>query len=144
MSHIQVAAEDNRLFLFQGFEISKKSVFPFHAVGKPFQLILGVGRVYGYHIIMIKFKSDHTALPVMLLDSDSIGNAERLFLCKNGRSGISLFLRIIPVLMIAGKLQTDLAFLQLGFLNTEDIGIRFPEKIQKSFIETGPQTVDIP
>ena len=61
---------------------------------------------------------------VMFLDPESVSHCDRLFLRKHRRSGISFFLRIIPVLVISRKLQIYLAFLQLALLDAEDICVR--------------------
>ncbi len=74
---------------------------------------------------------------VVFLNSDAVGNRKRLRLREDGRAGIALFLRIIPVLVIARKIQCDLSFLQLRLLHAEKIGVLGQQKFGKSLAHTG-------
>ena len=65
-------------------------------------------------------------------------------LCKDGGAGITLLFCVVPVLLVAGQIQFDLAFLQLGLLQTEEIGIGFLEKVHPAFSHAGTQTIDVP
>ena len=86
MGHIQVPTEDHRLCLFQFFQICKEVILPLHTIGKPCQLILGVGRIYRYKIIIFKFQGDHAAFLVMLFDSNSVRYGYGFLLCEYGGS----------------------------------------------------------
>ena len=80
----------------------------------------------------------------MLLHANSVSYRKRLFFCKKRRSGIALFFRVIPVLMIPRKIQVNLTGLQLRLLQTEYIGICLMEEVQKILSHTGTQAVHIP
>ena len=81
---------------------------------------------------------------IVLLDLNAVRDGNRFFLRKDGSSGIALLLGIIPILMIARKVQIDLSLLQFGFLYTEDVGIFRLKKIQKSLAHACAKTVDVP
>ena len=80
----------------------------------------------------------------MLLAVNAIGNAEGLSFGEHCGSGIALFLRVVPVLMVARQIKGNLALLQLAFLNAENIRVRFPEKFRKALSHTGAKPVYIP
>ena len=56
---------------------------------------------------------------------------------KDGGAGVAFLLGIVPVLVIVGKLQIYLAFLELRFLKAEDVGVSLMEKIKKAFLNAG-------
>ena len=63
---------------------------------------------------------------------------------KDCRAGVAFFLGVIPVLVVARQIKCDLSFLQLGFLDAEKIGICGMKIIEKSFLYTGAQPVNVP
>ena len=62
----------------------------------------------------------------------------------DGRPGIAFFLGIIPIGLIAQEFQVDLARLQFGLLQAEEIGVELREHIGEAFAGYGPQAVDVP
>ena len=144
MSDIQIAAENHRPLLLQIFQIRKKCILPFHPVRKPGQLILGIRRIDSDQIKLRILQSDHTPFSVVLRNTDPIRDGQRFLLCKNCSSGISLFLGVIPVLIIARKIQLDLSLLQFCLLDAENICVGFPEVLQKAFVHAGAQSIYVP
>ena len=63
---------------------------------------------------------------------------------ENGRSGVSLFLGIVPVLAIAGELQGDLTGREFGFLQAEAICINGRKEIGKPLAHAGAEAIDVP
>ena len=80
MSHIQVAAENNRLFLFKLQHIFSEFILPRHTVFKPFKPILRVRSVAGYKIKFFKFKRYDSALVIVKRLFNSVFYADRLVL----------------------------------------------------------------
>ena len=68
---------------------------------------------------------DDTPLLIVLWDPQAVGNGDRLLLCEHGRAGVALFLCVVPILAVAWKVQFDLSLLELAFLDTENVRIRF-------------------
>ena len=144
MGHIQIPAENHRLFFFQLLQVFQEFLFPDHPVIQPRQPILGIGGIYRHHIKVRKLQGDHPAFLIVFLDPYPVSHRQRLPPGKNSRAGIPLFHRVIPVLAVARQFQGNLAFLQLALLDTENIRIRFLKKIHKPFAHTGSQAVNIP
>ena len=144
MGDIQVSAENHRLFFLKALQIGKKRILPLHPVWQTQKSVLRIRRVYLHHIVILKFRRNDTPLLIMLAASDPVGNADRFLLREQGRPGIALLHRVIPILMIAGKLQGNLSLLKLRFLYTKNICIRQGEEIHKPLLHTGAQTIHIP
>ena len=60
------------------------------------------------------------------------------------RAGIALFVRIMPVLIVAGQLQLNLPLLKLGFLDAEKVRILLGKKCLKALFPACPQAVYVP
>ena len=144
VGHVQIAAEDHGLFLFQPLQIGQKSVLPLHAVGQAGQTVLGIGGVHGDEKEVRELQGDHPALMVKFVDADAIPHGQRLLPGEYRRAGIALLFGVIPVLMIARQLQRDLPGLQLGFLEAENVRVQGVERVLKSLAHHGPQAVHIP
>ena len=80
----------------------------------------------------------------MFFNSHAVSDRQGLFFCENGSAGVTFFLRVIPVLVIAGEVQINLALLQLTFLNTEQVRIGFLEEIKEALCDTGTQAIHVP
>ena len=144
MCHIQIATENNRLFLLQLLQKLAKIILPLHPIRKSRQLILGVRRIAGHHIIIRVLRRNDAPFMIVLLNAETVAHAKRLLLRKQRCSRISFLLRIAPILIIPRKLQINLPFLQLALLNTENIRIQLMKYIQKSLSHTRPQAVYVP
>ena len=101
MRYIQITAENNRLCLFQLFQVCKKIFLPFHTIIQSCKLALGVWCIHGNKVKIFKLQCDHTPFLVVLLDSKSVAYADWFLLGKYCCPRITFFLRIIPVLMIS-------------------------------------------
>ena len=110
----------------------------------PCQLLLGIGCVAGDEEKARIFQGNQPPFRVQLRDAQPIGDGKGRFLGKDGGAGIPLFLSGIPELGIARGIQLNLAGLKLGFLQTEEICVRFPEKFRKPLGDAGTQAVYIP
>ena len=64
--------------------------------------------------------------------------------CKNSGAGVSLFLGIAPVALIAGQIKLNLAFLELRLLQAEKVCVQAVENIFKAFFLYCPQAVYVP
>ena len=80
----------------------------------------------------------------MLGDSETVGDGNRLLAGKNRRARISLFLGIVPILVIAVKSKLRLTRLHLSFLQTEDICIKRIKAFIKILVKARSYSVDIP
>ena len=144
MGHIHVTTDNDTLLFGKPAQIRPECILPTHAVIQTLQLILRVGCIHGYQVILRIFQCDDPTLMVVLLDSHTIADADWFFLCKNRCPGISLFLRIIPILMVSRQIHLYLPGLKLGLLQAEKICIELCKILHKVFTHNGPKTVDIP
>ena len=144
MGDVQIAAVDHRLFLIQFPDVLSPRILPRHTVRKTLQLILGVRHIDGQDVVVRKFRGDHTPLMIMLFDPHAIGHGQRLLLRKKRRAGIALLLRIVPVHVVARKVQLQLPLLQLRLLQTEDIRIQALEHLHEVLPHDRPKPVHIP
>ena len=144
MRHIHISCDDDRLCLFQFFQISPEIILPLHPIIQPCQLVLGIGSVHCDKIKIFKLTCDHTSLLVMLLDPDPVCDRYGLFFCKDRCPGVSFAHCIIPVLVIPFQIQRELPLLHLCLLDAEDIRIRLFKEIQESFLDARPDPVYIP
>ena len=80
----------------------------------------------------------------MLFDSNSAGDGKRRMAGIDCRSRITLFPGVVPVRTVSGKIQFDLACLQLGFLQAEEIGVQGREYVGKPLLHYGSQAVHVP
>ena len=80
----------------------------------------------------------------MLRDPDAAAHRQGLLLRKEGGSGVALFLRIVPVLVIVREAELRLPFLKLRLLKAEDIRVQSVKITQKGLSEHGAKPIDIP
>ena len=144
MGHVQVPAQDHRLFRIQRQQVGAEGVLPFHAVVQTLQPVLTVGGVAVHQPERRVFQRQHPALVVMLLDADAGGHGQRLLTAPAGRAGVALFLCGIGVLRVALRGKICLSRLHLGLLHRKDIGIQLRKALGKAVGQAGAQTVDIP
>lgn len=137
-------AENNRLVLLQPFEIGQEIVLPFHPVVQSCKAVLGVGGIAGNHVVFRELSRYDTPLGIVFLHTDPICHGNGLLPGKYSSAGISLFPRIIPVLVISGKVQFDLSLLQLALLDAEHIRIHSLEEIQEPLSHAGSEPIYIP
>ena len=81
---------------------------------------------------------------VVFLNAQASGNGNGLFLSEYNGAGVTLLLGIIPVIVITLVGPVNLALLQLGFLQADDVGIDRIEKVHEALLHAGPQTIYIP
>ena len=144
MRHVQVAAEDDRLFGVQLLQIAAQVVLPLHTVVNARQLVLGVGHVEIDQIKIRVFQRDGAALVVVDVLVEAIAHRQRRRFGPDGRAGVAFFLGAVPILLIAGQLHLSLALLHLCLLQTENIRICLFKKIHKSFLHTCTDSIYIP
>ena len=75
-----------------------------------------------------------------------MAHRDRFFARKHGSARVPLALGAAPHLGVAGKVYLNLAFLQLGFLQGEDVDIKLACNLVEARVlfEHGAQTVDVP
>ena len=144
MSYIQVATQDDGLLLIQLLEIVAESVFPRHAVFQALQAVLRVGRIAAYQEEVLHLQRDDAPFVVVQVDADAIHHVQWSMACKNGCARVAFLLGIVPVRLVAFKLQVKLAFLHLRLLQTEEVGVQFPENIAEALALASPQSVHVP
>ena len=116
MRHIQITSVHHRFGLVQFLQIGLQRIFPGHPVVNPLQLALRIRGVTADEIEFLKFQRDQPALRVELGNPQTIPYRQRLLLGEYGSTGIALLFCIIPILMIARKIQCNLIRLQFGLL----------------------------
>ena len=144
VGHVQVTAEDDRLFRVQLQQVGPERIFPGHAVVQPLQAVLTVGRVAVDQIEAGIFQRQHPALVVVLLPADAGGHGQRGRFAPAGRAGVALFLGGVGVLGVALGGKISLPRLHLGLLHREDVGIQRRKACGKIVGQAGPQAVDVP
>ena len=73
-----------------------------------------------------------------------ISDAQRLPAGENGCAGIAGFIGTVPEPVVAGQIELRLLRAHFRFLQADHIGVGKGAKIQKAFIQAGPQAVDVP
>ena len=144
MGNVQVAADDYGLLLIQPGEIPPESLVPLHPVADPGQLPLGVGGVAGGKEKRRVFQGNHASLRVQLRHPYAVADGKGRVLCKDGSAGVALFLGVVPVLFVAGKLQRNLSCLELRLLQTEKVGVQGIKGFLPALAHAGAQAVYIP
>src|ERR1700730_8202828 len=142
---VQIAAKNNRLARLELPAISQKCRIPMlEAQIQPAEVVLGVRRIHGDHVIVFEFSRDDPALigavaSQLVRETEArsklrritVDDGDRLLLGKNGRSRIALFGRRVPVLAVARQIDFNLPAFSLGLLETQDIGLMFLEERQE-------------
>ena len=144
VGHIEVATDDDGLLAVQPVEIGLKVGLPLHAVGEAAQLVLGVGRIDADQEKVGHLQREDAPLVVVDLDTYALGDAQRLVAREDGRAAISLLLRRVPVGLIAGEGQVELALLHLRLLQADEVGVELGKGLLEALADTGAQPVDIP
>ena len=119
-------------------------ILPRHSIVQTLQPVLRVGCVACHQIEIVHLECYHTALVVVFVYTYSIGYAQRLMLSKYSRATIAFFIGIVPITLVAIKLQVKLSCLHLGFLQTEKISIQITEYITKPLSLTSPEAINVP
>ena len=144
MGNVEIAAENNRLFLLKLRDVSSESVLPFHTVIDSFQSVLSVRNIFRNKIDIFKFKRDEPALCVKLLNSKTVADAKRFFFGEYRSAGVAFLFGIAPVLMVAVKLQHELTLLHFSLLKAENICVQLIKNVHKALVHTGSYAVDVP
>ncbi len=121
-----------------------EGIVPGHAVIEARQLALRVRRVHIHEPVLVELAQHHAPFGVQLGDAHFVQHLQRLFLAEHRRARIALALGVAPELMVAGKVHLDLAFLQLGFLQGEHIGVQLGKGVHEPLLHNGAQAVHVP
>ena len=114
--HVHVAADHHGLLPVQSAQIVREGVLPGHAVVKPRQPSLAVGRVDRHQKEALKLQRDDAPLMVVFLRPDAHLHRQRLTSGENCGAGIPLLLGAVPVLRVPLGRKVSLSGLHLGFL----------------------------
>jgi hypothetical protein len=80
----------------------------------------------------------------MFLYAHAITYAQRLVLGINGCTGVSFFLSVVPITLVALKLKVELSLLHLCFLQAEEVGIEFLKLVLEVLAHASAQAIYIP
>ena len=144
MGHVQIAAEDDRLFGIQLQQVGAESVLPCHPVVQPLEAVLAVGGVAVDEVKLRVFQRQHTALVVVLFNADAGGHAQRRGLAPAGCAGVALLLRRVCIFRVALGGEVGLPGLHLGLLHREHVRVQRGEACGKIVGQTGAQPVHVP
>ena len=161
MRHVKVAAGYDGFAGLALERVQKAAVgiVPGHTHVDARELILCVGRVDIHKPEFVELERADAALGCDLGDehgrlaSAGVGQqrigaqyAQRLLAAKDRGARIAFTLGVAPGLVIAGQVNIDLAFLQLGLLQCQDIDVEFLRDLDKARVlfEHGAQAVDVP
>ena len=144
MRHVHVAAHDDGFSLVQPFQVGSEVLLPLHAVVESAKPVLTVGHIDIDKEEVGHFERDDSPLVVVLFHADPVGHVQGDMARVDGGAGIALFLRIVPVGVVAKEIQVELSLLQFRFLQAEKIGIQALKYLLKILSHDGSQTVHIP
>lgn len=144
VGHVQVAAENHRLFGGQFCHVFFHSFFPGHAVGKARQSPLAVGSIAAEKVVASEVGGNEPSFLVMFFDAQAVGHGEGFFFGEDGGTAVSFLYGAVPVLVISWQVQLDLVGLQFGFLQAEAVCIKGIESVHKAFFYAGPKSVYVP
>ena len=161
MRHVKVAAGYNGLagLAFKRAQKAAIGIVPGHAYIDAGELVLGVGRIDVHEPKLVELERADAALGCGLGDElgsptlagvgwQRIGvqHAQWFLAAKDRGARVALALGVAPGLVIAGQVDIDLAFLQLGLLQRQDIDVEFLRDLDKARVlfEHGAQAVDVP
>ena len=126
------------------FSASRSRKISIVAIIQSLAFCLRVWGVAGNKVELLVFQGDDSAFVVMFLYAHSITYAQRLVLGIDGSAGISFFLSIVPVTLVALKLQVELSFLHLGFLQAEKVCIELLELVLEVLAHASTQAIYVP
>ena len=144
MSHVHIAADNHWFATAQIVDVSAEIIIPLNTVVEAAQFVLRVWRVNGNEEEIAHFQRDYAPFMVVLVDAKPVGYAQRLVLGEDCSARIAFFVGIVPVGCVAGEGDVELAFLHLGFLQAEEVGIKRGEIVAKVLSYASAQSVDIP
>lgn len=142
--HVEVAAGHYGLLGIELEKIGAEVVVPFHAVVKAAEPVLRVRSIDVHQEEILQFNGDDTPFVVMSVDAHAESDRERRGTQEDSRARVALLVCIVPERPVTIKADTDLPRLQLGFLQTDNVGIKARKGFLKTFLATGTQTVDVP
>ena len=145
MRNIQIAAPDDRLFLFELLEEFQEVLVPLLAIGKARQLALGIRGVNVDEKKVGVFRRQHASFLVVFGDAEMRRDFKWAFFREDARAGITLLLRRVPISrVVRGPELFDLIGRTFGFLQTQDVRLLRLEKFEKVLLQHGAQAVDVP
>ena len=119
---VEVAAEDDGFFCFEGFEVVEECGVPLLAVGKTGEAALGVWRVAVDEVVVGKFGGDDSAFAPVFFVGKVVRDGQRGAFGEDGRAGVSFFLRAVPeVVGVVGQGEADLVGVCFCFLEAHDV-----------------------
>ena len=146
MRHVKVAAGHNRLVAGKLGQVVAVARVPLHALVQARKAVLGVGGVHVDKPQIGELERAHATLVVRHGRADLAHHLQRLLSREDGRSRVALALGIAPVLVVAGEVKLDLAFLKLGLLDGKDVCTKRVKDLGEAglLLEHGAQAVDVP
>lgn len=154
---IEVAADDDGFGLFEAFEVLEKGRIPeLFAERETGEVRFAVGGVNGDEVEFGVFGGEDAAfVEGIAVGVGEVGGVELVApdsfdpywggLGEDGGAGIAAALGGVPVFGVVGEVESSLAGLSLGFLETENVGAEVgDEGLEGIFAEDGAEAVDIP
>src|ERR1700722_5820598 len=156
---IQIATEDDRLFLLELFAIGQERRVPvLESQWQAAEVVLRVRGIDRDHVEIFEFRGDDAAflgaVPLQLVSElealresfrKAVDHLQRLLPGENGRTRIALLHRRIPVLVVAGHLDLDLPPFGLGLLQAQDVWLMSGhERLERAFFQRGTDPIDVP
>jgi len=145
VSDVEVAAEDDGLFLFQRFQVREEVAVPFLAIGEAGEVALGVGDVNVDEVEVVGLGGEDAAFLVVFDDADVGLDGEGAVFDEDGGAGVAALLGGVPKgLVVRGPELLDVVGGALGFLQAEDVRALGIEELKEVFLEDGAEAVDVP
>ena len=144
--HVEIAAGDHGFGGLEVFEELAVAPVPRHAVVDARQSLLGVGRVDVHEPIPVELERTDASLVVGVVGEPPTHTAG-LLAAEHGRARVALLLGIVPHLMVALGLETELLLvrlLKLRFLQSHHVGVEAVEKLGEALFHHGAQAVHVP
>lgn len=156
---IEIAAEDNGLFLLELFAVGQEGripMLPAHVQAGEFALAVGgvngdqpeFGILGGQDSPLFIGVTEDVTFYLVFVDNclgQAAGDVERLGFAEDGGAGVAFLFGRVPVFVILWQVDFSLTLFSFGFLNTQNIRLVLGDKRLKSaFIDDCADAVDVP
>ena len=144
VGHVHVATHHHALLGSEAAKIPAEGVFPTHSVVEATKAVLRIRGIDVYQVEIRHLERHDAPLVVVFFHPNPVIDRQRLVPCINHRSGVALFVGIVPVGGVAGEFKVDLAGLELRFLKADEIGVELHEDVGEALASHCAKAVHVP
>ncbi len=149
MSYIEISTKYHRLSSLELAHMNEKCLIPSLSISKSLEGLFRVGGIDRRKVEFLKLQSrDSSFVVVFDPSSETILYRERRYLGKYRRPRVSWSLGTMPVDLISEIYEflydRILLFFCFDLLESDDIRIFYTQIVEKSMLDAGSDTVDVP